>query len=160
MLHCVIVTGGAAAPHCRGKPVSDQIPVRWQPEYAEMAPPWPMPPLLTAIRRGLANRCPACGKTHLFRGYLKVRPECAACGAPLGEFRADDAPPYFTIFAVGHIVVPLMFMMEQAYKPPLWVHAAIWLPLTVILTLAMLRPIKGGTVGLMLRLNMLKTADE
>jgi len=105
-------------------------------------------------------RCPACGKTKLFSGYLKVNPVCSNCGAPLGLARADDAPPYFTIFIVGHFIVGAMWSVERAYQPPLWVHAAIWLPLTLALTLLLLRPIKGATVGLMLKLGMLKSGDD
>jgi uncharacterized protein (DUF983 family) len=104
--------------------------------------------------------CPSCGKTKLFAGYLKVTPVCSNCHAPLGLARADDAPPYFTIVIVGHIVISGMWSVERAYQPPLWVHAAIWLPLTVALTLLLLRPIKGATVGLMLSLGMLKSGDE
>lgn len=132
-------------------------PVIWRPDRSVPAPPWPVPPLFTALRRGLANRCPACGETRLFRRFLKVNPVCANCGAPLGQARADDAPPYFTILLVGHIVVPGIIVLEQVEAPPLWVHAAIWLPLTVLLAVGLLQPIKGATVGLMLRLGMLKT---
>jgi uncharacterized protein (DUF983 family) len=110
-----------------------------------------------ALWRGARGRCPGCGETKLFRGYLKVVPQCAHCAAPLGLARADDAPPYFTILVTGHIVVPLMYMVERAYEPPLWLHAAIWVPLTLALSLGLLRPIKGATVGLMLKLGMLKT---
>ena len=35
--------------------------------------------------------------------------------------------------------------------------SAIFIPLTLVLALGLLRPVKGGTVGLMLRLNMLKS---
>ena len=125
-----------------------------------MQPPWPIPPLFTALGRGLMGRCPACGQTHAFAGYLKVVPECLVCGAPLGRVRADDAPPYFVVFAVGHIVVPLLFWMETALHPPLWVHAAVWLPVSTILALVLLRPIKGATLGLMLKLNMVKADAE
>ena len=132
----------------------------WTPDRVKKLPPWPVPGYGTAILRGVMCKCPACGQTHLFNGYLRVVDVCSNCGAPLGSARADDAPPYFTIFAVGHIIVPLMFLVERAYMPPLWVHAAIWLPLTTILTLGLLRPIKGGTVGLMLKLGLMKSADE
>lgn len=139
----------------------DQAPVRWEPDRKEVdLSPWAGVPMLTAIGRGAANHCPTCGQDHVFRGYLKVKRECAECGTPLGLVRAEDAPPYFTIVAVGHIIIPLMLLLETSYKPPLWVHAAIWLPLTVILSLALLRPIKGGTVGLMLKLNLLRTEAE
>lgn len=101
-----------------------------------------------------------CGKAPLFRGYLRVVDRCGHCGTELERVRADDAPPYFTIFATGHVVVPLMFWMERAYEPALWVHAAIWLPVTAAMAVLLLRPIKGATVGLMLRLGLNKPADE
>ncbi len=111
------------------------------------------------IGRGLRCRCPACGRARLFAGYLRVVDVCPGCGAPLGSARADDAPPYFTIFIVGHLVVGGMLIVERACAPPLWLHAAIWLPLTLVLSLLLLRPIKGGTVGLALRLGLAKSAD-
>ncbi|MCJ7599730.1 MAG: DUF983 domain-containing protein, partial [Methyloceanibacter sp.] len=58
-----------------------------------------------AIQRGLLLRCPACGQGRMFRRYLKVADQCPSCGEALHHHRADDAPPYFTIAIVGHIVV-------------------------------------------------------
>lgn len=139
----------------------DDHVTRWQPDRTTTASAsdgtaWPLPPLPIALGRGLLGRCPGCGQTHMFNGYLRVVPECTNCGAPLGLARADDAPPYFTIAIVGHVVIGGMLFVEKAYSPPLWVHAAIWLPLTVVMSLVLLRPIKGATVGLMLKLGMLK----
>jgi uncharacterized protein (DUF983 family) len=34
------------------------------------------------------------------------------------------------------------------YQPPLWVHVALWLPLSIIIPLLMLRPFKGVLVAL------------
>ena len=135
-------------------------PISWKPDRLAAASPWTVPPLATAIGRGLIGRCPACGQTHLFNGYLRVVPECRNCAAPLGRARADDAPPYFTIFVVGHIVVPLMFILDRAQNPPIWLMCAIFLPLTLLLSLALLRPIKGGTVGLMLKLGMVRSGAD
>ena len=132
-------------------------PTRWQPNRSTPPAAWPHPPMRVAIGRGLLSRCPACGKSHLFNGYLRVVPECKNCGAPLGLARADDAPPYFTILVTGHIIVPLMVIVDRMQEPPLWVMSAIFLPLTLMVTLGLLRPIKGGTVALMLALNMLKS---
>ena len=131
-------------------------PSHWPPHATSPAPPWPVPPLATAIGRGLLGRCPACGERHLFNGFLKVAPECRRCGAPLGRAQADDAPPYFTILLVGHIVVPLLLITQRTSDPPTWVLSAIFVPLTLVLALGLLRPIKGGTVGLMLTMGMLK----
>ncbi len=133
---------------------------RWEPDRAARLAPWQTMPMGLALKRGLRCTCPACGETRLFSSYLKVVPECTACGAPLGQVRADDAPPYFTIVLVGHIVVPLMLFVEKTWSPSLWLQAALWLPLTLGLTLAFLQPIKGATVGLMLRLGMTKPPEE
>ena len=129
----------------------------WQPDPSEEARGWPMPPMLTAIGRGLKGQCPACGKSHLFNGFLKVRDACQACGAPLGLARADDAPPYLTILVVGHIMVPAMFMIDRAYAPEIWVMTATFVPMALFLSVGLLRPIKGGTVGVMMKLNLLNS---
>jgi uncharacterized protein (DUF983 family) len=130
---------------------------RWEPDRSTPPNPWPMPTLITAIGRGLRGHCPACGKGRIFNGFLKVAVACQECGAPLGLARADDAPPYFTILVVGHIIIPLLFIVDRTTELPVWMMSAIFLPLTLVLTLALIRPIKGGTVGLMLNLNMLKS---
>lgn len=135
-------------------------PVTWQPDRTVAAPPWPIPPLLTAMGRGLVGLCPACGQTHVFQGYLRVVPECSNCGAPLGRYRADDAPPYFTIFIVGHLLIPFLYWFEVGYNMSLGWLAAVFLPLAGIMTLVLLRPVKGATVGLMLKLGMVKPDDD
>jgi uncharacterized protein (DUF983 family) len=104
--------------------------------------------VLQSLLRGARLSCPACGKGALFRRYLKVADHCPACGEALHHHRADDAPPYFTIIIVGHIVVGLVLVMEMTYRPPLWLHAVLWLPLTVLLALLILPPVKGALVGL------------
>jgi uncharacterized protein (DUF983 family) len=105
-------------------------------------------PIFRSLLRGARLQCPACGERSMFRRYLKVADACPACGEELHHHRADDAPPYFTIILVGHIVVGLVLAVEMAYRPPLWLHAALWLPLTVMLTLLFLPSIKGALIGL------------
>ena len=138
-----------------GLPLPDPALIRWTDGATEPAAAAP-PKLATALWRGVCGMCPRCGKGRIFRRYLKVVDTCASCAAPLGSVRADDAPPYFTILVVGHVIVPGMLWLEKAQMPPLWVHSAIWLPLTVVLSLVLLQPIKGATVGLMLKLGILK----
>lgn len=109
---------------------------------------------LQAMMRGARGRCPSCGNGSLFSKYLKVTGHCSSCGEALHHHRADDAPPYFTILIAGHLIVPLLMALELTHKPPLWVHAAIWLPVTVIACLALLPPVKGAIVGLQWALYM------
>lgn len=107
-----------------------------------------------AMRRGARLRCPACGVGRMFHRYLKVSDHCPQCGEALHHQRADDAPPYMTIFVVGHIVLPLLLFVERGWSPPDWVHAALWIPLTLMLTLAILPAIKGALIGLQWALRM------
>jgi uncharacterized protein (DUF983 family) len=105
-------------------------------------------PVLRSMMRGALLRCPACGTGAMFRRYLKVSDACPGCSEALHHQRADDAPPYFTIVIIGHVVVSLVLAVEMAYRPPLWLHAALWLPMTVVLALLTLPLVKGALVGL------------
>jgi uncharacterized protein (DUF983 family) len=107
-----------------------------------------------AMLRGFALRCPSCGKGRLFRSFLKVADQCPACGEDLHHQRADDAPAYFTIVIVGHVIVGGVLSLERAYAPATWVHALIWLPLTLLSTLWLLPRVKGALVGLQWALRM------
>ncbi len=108
----------------------------------------------TAMRRGAVCTCPNCGKGPIFHRYLKVADTCSNCGEALHHHRADDAPPYFTIFIVGHLVVPLTLWAERMWQPEMWVHAVLWIPLAIVLTLIMLPLVKGAVVGLQWALYM------
>jgi uncharacterized protein (DUF983 family) len=110
--------------------------------------------ILKSLLRGVLLTCPNCGKGRLFEKFLRISDGCNVCREELYHHRADDAPPYFTILIVGHIVVPLVLALEMAYRPPLWVHSALWLPLTILLALLFLPPVKGALVGLQWALRM------
>jgi uncharacterized protein (DUF983 family) len=101
-----------------------------------------------AMLRGWAQRCPDCGEGALYGRYLKVNHACPSCGTELHHHRADDAPPYFTMFIVGHVVIALLLVVERKYTPPIWLHLALWLPLTLGLSLWLLPRIKGLLIGL------------
>ncbi len=118
-------------------------------EIPELAvpPAEPKRAVWPALLRGLAGRCPNCGKGRMFRSYLKVQPQCESCGLDLAAFRSDDAPPYFTILIVGHIVLPAMLVLERMVELPLWLLAAIWVPSTLALTLGLLPRVKGAVIA-------------
>ena len=98
--------------------------------------------------RGFNLRCPNCGHRHLLTGYLTVEPRCRSCGEDFTPQRADDAPPYFTIIIVGHMVVPLIVVAEKLWSPPIGISLIFWLPLIAGLTLWLLPKVKGAIVGL------------
>ena len=108
----------------------------------------PRRPVLQSMMRGAFNRCMNCVHGRLFDGFLQTRHACDKCGEEFHHHRADDAPPYFTITIVGHIVIPALLIVEVMWRPAIWIHMSIWLPLTILLSFALMRPIKGALVGL------------
>ena len=116
--------------------------------------PTPGRPLLGALYHGFLGLCPACRRGRQFRAFLKINDRCPVCGTELHHHRADDAPPYFVILILGHVIVPLALWVELAYAPAMWVHAAIWIPLAVGLALVLLPRVKGAIVGLQWALGM------
>ncbi len=108
----------------------------------------------TSIKRGLRGRCPRCGEGKLFCAFLKVGNKCSVCDLDFTPHRADDLPAYLVIIIVGHIVVPTALWIETDYSPPVWLQLAIYLPLTLILSLALLQPVKGAVVGMQWALRM------
>ena len=105
-------------------------------------------PPISAISTGLSGRCPRCGEGRLFSGFLKLRPDCERCGLDFNFADAGDGPAVFVILIGGAIVVAAALITEVVYQPPYWVHAMLWLPLILLVTLAPLRPIKGLMIAL------------
>ncbi len=124
------------------------------------------PGRMTAMKRGLLGRCPACGRGRLFgrcpacgRGrlfgrFLKVADHCGACGTAFHHHRADDLPPYLVIFLVGHLIGYGILTAETRLDVPLWTHLALWPALTLVLCVGLLQPAKGAVVGLQYALGM------
>lgn len=109
---------------------------------------------LTALLHAVRLRTPCCGSARLYRSYLKPVDQCSACGEALHHHRADDAPAYFTIFIVGHLLVPAALIVETAFRPLYMWHALTWGPLAVVLSLTLLPFIKSIIIALQWSLYM------
>jgi uncharacterized protein (DUF983 family) len=92
---------------------------------------------------GLRCRCPRCGKGKLFKGFLTLKPCCDVCGLDFTFADSGDGPAIFIILLAGAIVVGLALGVEIEYQPPYWLHAMLWGPLILIVTLGPLRLIKS-----------------
>jgi uncharacterized protein (DUF983 family) len=101
-----------------------------------------------AILAGLSCACPRCGRGKLFQGFLALRPRCEICGLDYSFADSGDGPAVFIMLIAGFIVVFAALITEVVYQPPIWVHAALWLPLILIVTLGPLRPMKGLLIAL------------
>ena len=108
-------------------------------------------PVANPLAAGLRGRCPRCGEGHLFSGFLTVRPRCEVCGLDFAFIDSGDGPAFFVMSFSGFVVVAAALITEVLYQPPFWLHAALWLPLILITTLAPLRPSKGLMIALQYR---------
>lgn len=111
-------------------------------------------PLGRSIKRGMLNTCPACGSGKLFKSFLKPVDNCAACGEAMHHHRSDDLPPYLTIVVIGHLIIGGYMATDLVWPMPLWLTFAIWTPITLLATLLIIQPIKGGVIGLQWALKM------
>jgi uncharacterized protein (DUF983 family) len=103
----------------------------------------------------LRGHCPSCNKGKIFNRYLKVNDKCPVCGEELFHQRADDAPPYMTIFIVGHIVGAGILLVEQYWpNASMSLQLAIWPIVTIILSLIILPMMKGALIAYQWALRM------
>ncbi|SLN33291.1 DUF983 domain-containing protein [Oceanibacterium hippocampi] len=106
---------------------------------------------VSPLRAGLTCKCPRCGEGSLFKGFLTVAPACAACGLDYGKIDTGDGPAVFIIMILGFVVVGLALWVEVTFQPPYWLHFVLWLPLTLIGALLLLRPFKATLAALQYR---------
>jgi uncharacterized protein (DUF983 family) len=97
---------------------------------------------------GLLGKCPRCGKGPMFCGLLSVAPSCSECGLDFSFADAGDGPAIFVMMIAGFIVCGLAWYVEVVYQPSYWIHAAIFLPLSIIVCVGLLRPTKGLLIAL------------
>lgn len=108
----------------------------------------PTRPLSNAMWNGFRGKCPKCGEGKLFSSFLKVVPACAHCGEEMHHHRADDLPAYLVVVIVGHVMVGAVMGFMEVTSLSTWQILAIWAPLTFLVAVGLLRPIKGAVVGL------------
>ena len=98
--------------------------------------------------RGLACKCPRCGKGKLFAGFIDLKPSCDSCGLDYTFIDVGDGASVFLIMIAGALVVGCALVVEVKYQPPFWLHAALWLPLILLTTIGPLRPMKSLLIAL------------
>ncbi len=105
-------------------------------------------PSLDPVSTGMKGRCPRCGQGRLFDGFLTLKKNCSLCDLDYGFADAGDGPAVFVILIIGFIVVGLALWFEVSYSPPIWLHFILWIPLTIGLSLWLLRALKGVLINM------------
>ncbi len=137
----------------------NNLPEKWPSDIKSEAA-IPMPGWGLALARGLAMRCPACGRASAFEGFIAVRKSCPQCGAPLGRVRLELLPSYLTIVIGLGVLGTIMFLVEQWTHLGLKPFVAIFIPICIIFELLLARPIRGLVLAVMLKMNVLRALDE
>ena len=104
-------------------------------------------PPLNTLSTGLRCRCPRCGEGKLFKGFLKLAPDCDRCGLSYAFADPADGPAFFVMSGVGIVVIAVFAWVEVAYHPPIWVHFATVFPALLAGCLGTLRPVKAWLVA-------------
>jgi uncharacterized protein (DUF983 family) len=104
--------------------------------------------LMGTFVAGLTGKCPRCGNGKLFAGFLGLASHCNKCGLDFGFADSGDGPAWFVSFIASLIVLGAAFWAELRYEPPYWVYVVVFLPLTLIACLGLLRPAKGLLIAL------------
>ena len=68
---------------------------------------------------------------------------CAVCGADFRDEDAGDGPAIFVIFIVGIFIVPMALGFQMILKPPFFVTFIIWGLIICVVSLWLLRLLRG-----------------
>lgn len=110
-------------------------------------------PPVDPVKVGLRGCCPRCGHGRLFDGFLTLKPRCSACGLDYAFADAGEGPAVFVMLIVGFLIIGLALWFDARFAPPVWLHAIIWIPVAVILSLVLLKKMKGIMIALQYRNN-------
>ena len=110
-------------------------------------------PPVDPVKTGIAGKCPRCGTGRLFKGYINTAKGCSNCGLDYSFADSGDGPAAFVVLIVGFIVVGAALYTEVNFNPPLWLHFLLWVPSVIILSLVVLRWMKGILIALQYKNN-------
>lgn len=103
------------------------------------------------FKTGMAGRCPRCGVGQLFSGYMTLKPKCRACDLDYSFIDTGEGPAVLVMLLVGFLVIGGALWLDGVFTMPVWLHLLIWLPVSVILSLILLRTMKGVMIALQYR---------
>jgi uncharacterized protein (DUF983 family) len=95
-------------------------------------------------KAALFGLCPQCNARTLFQSVTNFAEKCSVCSLEYRSFNVGDGPAALLTLAIGAIIILLALTLDVAVRPPFWVHALIWVPVTAILVIVSLRMAKAA----------------
>lgn len=83
----------------------------------------------------------------MFAGVLAFAPACHACHLDFAQFNVGDGAAAFVTLIVGGLVVAGAIVLQATLSPPIWVQLLIWLPVTALAVIGLLRVAKAALLG-------------
>lgn len=102
---------------------------------------------ISILRASLTHCCPKCGKASLYDGILSIKEQCSFCQFPLRKHDAGDGPAFFAMSIAGTLIIGCAILLELTLTIPLWLHAIIWLPGIILLSIYFLRLSKSFLIA-------------
>lgn len=106
-----------------------------------------MPDALTPLQAALSNKCPRCGEGALSSGFLEPLEACPDCGADFSRHGAGDGAVFIVLTLLCFVMMGVMFALEMAFEPPVWLHAVVAISLVLGATMVLLPPVKRFMVA-------------
>lgn len=108
-------------------------------------------PQLDPFSTGLKSACPRCGQGQLFSGYMKLKPKCTACGLDYSFVDTGEGPAVLVMLVVGFVILGSALWLDSQFALAIWLQILIWLPVSVLLSLFLLRKMKAVMIALQYR---------
>lgn len=93
-------------------------------------------------RAALLGICPRCGKDTLFEAPARIAFTCSNCDLDFGAIERGGRLVGVLTALVAIILTLAALAIDAAFRPPLWLQAAVWAPVTVIGLIGLLRLFK------------------
>lgn len=96
------------------------------------------------LRAALLGLCPACRERTLFDAPARIALECRKCGLDFGALERGGRLGGVLTALVAIILIMLAYGIEVSLRPPLWLQAAFWAPVTIGVVIYSLRLFKAS----------------
>ncbi len=93
-------------------------------------------------RAALLGLCPRCGEKTLFEAPARIALTCSDCGLDLGAHERGGRLAGIVTALLAIVLMLIAVGIETTFRPPIWLQAAFWAPITVFGVIGALRLFK------------------